>query len=278
MSNLDDAMKERMAYIVFIEHRPFSYMDFLDLMKPKTYRNKVSKLNKDGIVELDYKTSVAFYTLKGHRFGKAGTSDHTGVSVSHNDPVCNMLRNLPMDKQSIHDINLHFNASNIYKTVENTPFPKFKVNESIAIESWTMNNAITKTTINKNDTVDVIIGCSLEPIPLDYNGIIRFFTILARAEGVLHGLTAMVNNYRIGNESIPSYSKWIITRWDFGRDSIESYKGKKFEITVEDAQHRFYRLYTKDFDKNRRLRAEIIETPRVTAVDAIQEKLNIQNL
>jgi hypothetical protein len=29
MSELEDAMEEHMAYIVFKEHRPFSYRDFL---------------------------------------------------------------------------------------------------------------------------------------------------------------------------------------------------------------------------------------------------------
>jgi len=278
MSNLDDIMQERIAYINFHDGLPVSHRDFLDVMKPKTFRNKISKLKKSGIVEPYGKSCPAFYILKGAKIGKSGTHNHTGVTVSHNDPIYNMLKNLPMEKQSIHDIHLHFDAHQIYKTLENTPFPKFKGNKSIAIDSWIMNNAITKTTINKNNTVDVVIGCSLEPIPLDYNGILRFFTILASSEGVLHGLTAMINNYRIGKESIPSYTKWIITRWDFGRDTLESYKGEKFEITVEDAQHRFCRLYTKDFNKKRRLRAETIETPRKTVVDAIQEKLNIQNL
>lgn len=277
MRESEEAMLERMIHIVNDEHRPFSKMDFLDLMKPKTYRNIISKLKKDGIVELDYKSSFAFHTLKGRKFGKTGTRNHMGVTVSNNDPTYNMLNNLPMDKASIHDIHLRFNASNIYKHFENTPFPKYKKNESIAVDSWTMNNAITKTTINKNDTVNVILGCSLYPIPLDYDGIIRFMTMLARSEGVLHGLTAMLNNYKIGNESIPSYTKWIITRWDFGRDSLVSYKGKKYEIAVEDAYHRLNKIYTKDFGKNKgvRLRAERIETPRKTVIDVINEKLDL---
>jgi DNA-binding transcriptional ArsR family regulator len=127
MSELDEAMLERMIHIVYDEHKNFSNMDFLDLMKPKTYRNKISKLKKDGIVELDYKSSVAFYTLKGHRFGKAGTSNHTAVivTISHNDPIYNMIKNLPMDKQSIHDIHLKFKAGKIYKIFsDNTPYLK----------------------------------------------------------------------------------------------------------------------------------------------------------
>jgi hypothetical protein len=278
MSELDQAMLERMIHIVYDEHKNFSNRDFHDLMKPKTYRNKISKLKKDGIVELDYKSSIAFHTLNGQRFGKAGTPNHTGVTISHNDPVYNMIKNLTMDKHSIHDIHLKFKATNIYKTFsENTPYPIIEKNKAIAVPSWSKNNAIVKITINKNDTVTVIIGCSLDPIPLDYIGIIRFFTILARSEGFLQGLTTMQNDYKL-QQLIPQFGKWIITRWDFGRDSLESYKGAKFEITVENAQHVLGRFYAKDFQKNKRLRAEMTECSRKNVFDAIQEKLNTQIL
>jgi hypothetical protein len=186
-----------------------------------------------------------------------------------------MIKNLPMDKHSIHDIHLKFKATNIYKTFSNnTPYPITETNKAIAIPSWTKNNAIVKITINKNDTVTVIIGCSLEPIPLDYNGIIRFSTILARVEGFLDGVTGTVNYYKL-DQSIPQYGRWIITRWDFGRDSSESYKGDKFEVMVENAQRIFARIYVKDCHKVKRIRTEVIECPRKTVFDAIQEKLNI---
>lgn len=93
MRESEEAMLERMIHIVNDEHRPFSKMDFLDLMKPKTYRNIISKLKKDGIVKLDYKSSFAFHTLKGRKFGKTGTRNHMGVTVSNNDPTYNMLNN-----------------------------------------------------------------------------------------------------------------------------------------------------------------------------------------
>ena len=45
-----------------------------------TFRNKISKMNKNGIVELDYYSHIAFYTLKGYKSGKFPiTHDHTGV-------------------------------------------------------------------------------------------------------------------------------------------------------------------------------------------------------
>ena len=82
-----------MAYIVLVEKRPFSFKDFLRFevngkeykMEHGTFRNKISKLNKNGTVELLYNSHIAFYTLKGDKSGKfAITHDHTGDTSSYN--------------------------------------------------------------------------------------------------------------------------------------------------------------------------------------------------
>jgi hypothetical protein len=276
MSDLDDAMEERMAYIVFIEHRPFSYIDFHDLMKPKTYRNKISKLKKDGKVKLCYKSVCAFHTLQGHNFGKPVTPNHTEVTISHNDPVNQMFKNLPKDNQSIHDIRSRFTAHNIYETFSNnTPFPKDDVNKDIRLPYWNINNAIVQIRIHKTDTVSVIIACSRETFSLDHSGIIAFFTILARIQGLLAGI--MLTNYHKEinqNESIPDYTKWIITMWHFGRDGLLEYTGEKFSITIEKTQHTLHRIYSKNFGKQSRIRDETQECLNKTVSDAIEEKLN----
>lgn len=276
MTDLDDAMLERMIRIVDDEHKPFSYLDFLDLMKPKTYRNKISKLKKDGIVEPDIKTSIAFHTLMGHRFGKAGTPNHTGVTISHNDPIYNMIKNLPMDKQSIHNIRLRFAAPNIYETFSvNTPFHKDDISKDIPLPYWNINNAMVQVRIHKTNTVSVIIACSREPFPLDYNGIIRFFTTLASTQGLLVGIMLRVYQKEINqNQSIPDYRKWVITMWHFGRDALSEFSKKEFHVAVEKAQHIIERIYTKDFGKQKKQRLERQEYPNKFSIEAVEEKLN----
>ena len=71
-------MKRRMESIVRCEYRPFSYLDFESFEVDGQYfavphgtcRNVFSKFVKWGIIELDYNSKVAYYTLKGHRFAK----------------------------------------------------------------------------------------------------------------------------------------------------------------------------------------------------------------
>lgn len=106
MTILDKAMLERIDQIVSSEHRPFSYRDLVHFeingsehrMCHATFRNKISKLIKKNQVEVAYRSVQTFYTLKGHKFGKAVTPDHVGVSP-HNS-FYQMIKDLPLDKNS----------------------------------------------------------------------------------------------------------------------------------------------------------------------------------
>jgi hypothetical protein len=91
LTGLDDAMQKHMAYLVFLENRPFSYADFLRFevdekehsMTHGSFRNEITQLIKTEKVEVDYRSGPTFYTLEGVRFGKHKlmTPDHRGASI-----------------------------------------------------------------------------------------------------------------------------------------------------------------------------------------------------
>ena len=273
MTDVDHKMLQRMIHLTYNEHTNFSFKDFIDLMKPKTYRNKISKFKKEGIVVLDFKSTIAFHTLAGHHFGKGRTRYHTGDTISHNDRIFQMFKELPKDKQSIHDIRIRFTAAKIYETISNNmSFEKESINKDIRLPFWNINSAIVQIRIHKTDTVSVIIACSDEPFPLDYQGIIAFFTTLARIQGLLIGILLNIHRNKIDqNQSIPDYMKWIITMWHFGRDSLECSK-RDFHVAVGKAQH-ILRYYTKDYGKKKIERYEIQEYPNTSAICAIEDKI-----
>ena len=195
MSELDDAMEQHMAYIVLTIGRPFSFKDFLcfevDGEEYKashgTVRNKFNEFTEKEIIELDYKTNIAFYTLKGHKFGKKlMTPNHT---VVNNDPLYKMLQDIPFEEQSIHDIRLRISVPSIWTLLSgNQSFNRNKKSQDIAIPSWIRENVIVRIYVHKTDNVSVILGCSLQPIALDINGIIRFFNLLVRSEERLQNI------------------------------------------------------------------------------------------
>jgi len=60
-------------------------------------------------IELDYTSSIAFYTLKGHKFGKQMAAYYMeGHLTSKQSTFLKCLREIPMDKPAIHDIRLNF--------------------------------------------------------------------------------------------------------------------------------------------------------------------------
>ncbi len=93
-SELDNAILKHMRKIVNEEYRPFSFRDFLDFkidnkaysMRYGTIRN--SQFSKDGLIELCYIDTIAFYTLAGRKFGKdkSMTTGHTDTSTTTSIP------------------------------------------------------------------------------------------------------------------------------------------------------------------------------------------------
>ena len=89
MSNLENAILKHIHYIVTNEYRPFSFRDLLRFevdgqsYNPShgTIRNKLSKFNKEGKIELCYTDIIGFYSLPDKKFGKDKlmTDNNTGI-------------------------------------------------------------------------------------------------------------------------------------------------------------------------------------------------------
>jgi len=297
MSPLEEAMLEQMAYLVFNEQRPFCHNDFLrfeyngEEYKPKygTVRNIFSKFTKEERIEYEFRDVNAYYTLKGHKFGKNSmtvyhTRGNSSIAISPNHPLYQMLKNQMMDKQAIHNIRLSLKVPNIftysYATLQY--FDQDEVSRDFRLPYWNIDNAQVQVRVHRTDSITVIIGCSLNPIPLDYNGLIRLYKILGIVQGYLEGLTF---NHNVVH--IPDFDDWTITMWHFNRDGLKEYTGEKFSITVEKAKHTIERIYTKDFVNTAkrpetRIRIETQEYPNKTVKEVKEEicdeKLNVTDI
>jgi hypothetical protein len=287
MSALDDAMLERMAYIVFSENRPFSYRDFLPDhpecgMEHGTFRNKILAFKKADIIELNHKSGIAFYTLKGHRFGKPMTTHHMGVSSRN--PIYDMIKDLPLEKNALHDIRLWFKVSSgTWSTLStNSAFNINARSKDIKLPGIKENDIYLGMTVHRKDSVSVMVSCSYFPIAVDVNGIIRLSNALTLAKerlGQWIKESAMLINSRVyQNISIPHYDKWTVKMWHFGADSSTGYTREKFEITYGVAQDALTRIYSKQMKDNKiRIRLERQEYPNKDLAGAIEEKLYLNS-
>jgi hypothetical protein len=207
------------------------------------------------------------------------TADHTIVTTSsninRNNPAYKMLENLTFDKQSIHNIRLKFEVPNLWSVLSNNPeLHKLKRSKDILIPIHIQDTVDIKLSIHKTNTVTVSIACSLNPIRLDYYGIIKFYTLLARIEEQLKFYTLLEQiraevNLNSDAITIPDNRYWTIKMWHFGRDSLNEYSGDKFSITVEEAQGVLGRIYSKKINGKSRIRVETQEYPKKSVVDAL---------
>src|SRR5690349_20023820 len=189
---LDYAMKVHMQRIVLIEGRPFCFRDFLDFevdgkkykMKLGTIRNKISKLKKNGLIQLEYYSGPAFYSLKGVSLTKPRremTDNHTVVSQLSS---VSFIDNLPSQIHSVHDIRLRFNAEGIWSAIRRI-HPELipnEVSKDISLLPIRMYNMDAKTVIHHSDTVSGIVACSMKPVVVDHEGLIRLSNILTAVE------------------------------------------------------------------------------------------------
>ena len=136
MTDLDEAMREHMAYIVFFEHKPFCYKDFLSFevngklhhISHGTFRNKISKMMQNDEVEVDIRSNPNFYTLNGCRFtnGKLMTGNHmeaTNKTISVQKiirhPIYHILEGTSFGQRAIHNLHFKFSIKNMYNHLLN---------------------------------------------------------------------------------------------------------------------------------------------------------------
>lgn len=297
MTILDDTMRKHMAYIVFVEKRPFSFVDFQTFevdqqhfqMSHGTFRNKISAKLKTGEVEVAYYSTQAFYTLKGMQFAKTMTPDHTGVASSagaalasktqlqlqlqrpmrQTDPIYRIIQNLPFNKAAVHDIRLRFKVGQIWSVISASGMQANPISKDVPLMKEEINDLDIRVTIHHSDTVSVVIGCSCSPVIVDIAGVIRLSNALAI---IRERLSRLVKD---GLE-LPHHLEWTVTMWHFGADSSIEYKGEMFHASWEVAQKALIAVYSKQWkDGKCRIRKERQESPNKTVAEAFDEKLNL---
>ncbi len=298
MNELDQALIERMTNIVLTEQRPFSFIDFLPHFEVNgreysidygTLRNKFSQIRKNGKIELDYRSKQAFYTIKGHRFGKQKPMTISPLGVQASDPITKLISRLPFGKNALHDIHLRFQAKGIWALLStNSALRINPVSKDLRLPTLKFRDLEIRLAIHRSDTVTVVVSCSYAPIAVDCGGIIHLSNALTRVEERLSRLIESCNDTVTrdsnisGNSSrmhlIPEHKDWLVTMWHFGVDSITEYTGDKFSATWEVGQNALIRAYSKDMkEQGRTIRLERQEYPNKSFADAIEEKLRGQS-
>jgi len=184
------------------------------------------------------------------------------------------IESLPTSKQALHDIRFRFRINNIW-TVISTTHPELELNaksKDIFLEPIVTHDLTIKTTIHHTDTISVIVACSLNPVAVDVNGVVRLSNALTRVEErLLRYIECAPQSLSLS--PIPDNESWIVTMWHFGYDSSYEYTGEGFEVAWEDGQNALFRIYTKDLNGVTKIRKECQEYPNRRFDEAMDEKL-----
>jgi hypothetical protein len=298
-------MIKYMKYIVEIENRPFSYMDFKAFevdnqsfhIAHGTCRNKFSELVKAGIIEIEYNSKVAFYTLKGHHFGNSNkmTRNHmdpssvtnvtnvTNISNNMNSmsELFNYIHSIPIENAAVHDIHYKFVVPDIYKVVSAHPIygrAPNPISKDIILEPEIIDGLKIQTVIHRTDTVTVSVACSSTPITINEAGVLRASIALTRAEERLSNkLDECGRSLPGGYEKIPipDNRMWTITMWHFGKDGRFEYCKKGYSLTWGYGR-KVLRIYTKSLQGGQNERVEVQEYPNKSFEDVIAEKRKLR--
>ena len=234
MTDLDNALWNRMIEIVQTEKRPFSHIDFVPHFSvfgkdwsigDGTFRNKVSSLLRHGMINVVYYSPQAFYTLKGIQFHKPiiTTVDHTRVKDPllsllqqqlegeqqpqnnnrriANHPIYRVIQNLPFDRNALHDIRLRLRVDGIWNIfrIHSEKYEGFNpISKDILFKTFRMDQLIIRVTIHRTDTISIIIGCSSSPVAVDTDGILRLTNALQTVRESLSKICqSLVKYYKI---------------------------------------------------------------------------------
>jgi hypothetical protein len=229
---------------------------------------------QNGEVEINTRSNPFFYTLKGFRFdnGKAMTGSHTedtnNISTQRliRHPLYQILEGIKFDKLAVHNLHFNFKAQGAYNNILLNNLQELqkridKDNKGIHFSYFDINKFSIMISVYPNDTCKVVIGCSENPIPLDFEGINRLSIALCRIEERLSNLCIASNIIT----SIPNYKYWIITLWHIGKDSISEYSREMFHCEWSLAEKMILRIYSKTIveKNNNRVRIEIQQNPAI---------------
>ena len=125
--------------------------------------------------------------------------------------ICVIIHTLPSQRHSVHDIRLRFKTEGIWSTIHRT-HPELIPNEVskdislLPIQTYDME---AKTVVHHSDTVSVIVSCSMKPVVVDHEGLIRLSNILTSVE---ERLLALVTGCGIQYHHCRKFTFQIIAR------------------------------------------------------------------
>jgi len=241
----------------------FCYIDFP--MRKGAFRQRIFRI-RDEIVCTTGGTPC-FYRFKDIPTGpekRSVTLEGMWVGKKFEE----FLRDAQIQHPQIHDIKLKFESITLHSFLKSRKWKVDPTNQRISLNEITLGKRqFAKVSIYPK-TVQIDIGCSVEPLVYDIRGT---FQLLQFLERIRYNLLYHTN---FALEDIPDPREWIITNYHMNKDGSREYSGKKFNVTVENFSGGLIRCYAKNFPNgSTKIRIEQIQSPKCSVNEEINKMI-----
>ena len=282
---LSPAEKQAYEWIKLDPTRAFCSNDLTELPKIRakgTARNIIWKLNGQGIIELFCRSRYAFYKLKTvdrSKIKKPMTLYPMGGNGLRRVQVdfLALLDSLSTEELcKVHDVRLVFVGDGLYDILlrEGSYKPDLVSKDiSFGCFVWSKYRSV-QVYLHRNGMVSFILDCGNCPVETSIGGFIGMAAFLGGIGNAL--FNACKTAYpMLTEERHPSVEGWKVVMWHYGKDSAQEFSGEAFNITFKMWCGELARIYVHEQDHSRKVRFEVIETPKKPLQQVIANKLNL---
>jgi hypothetical protein len=176
--------------------------------------------------------------------------------------ILSVIKNALQQPPSMHDITIKL-ESDLHKHLIHFGYEPKDTNKLIKLAFQTNDAEITVKASVYPKIVQLHIGCSKKPFPITDEGKQHLLTLL----GEIMAQMCRLSGHKATFQKIPL---WMITHYHYGQDSLISYNGERFEMTVAKATGEFSRIYDKEINGHQIIRIEEIRTPKYTVEEMLK--------
>lgn len=250
------------GYRINSEGSPFSFLDFKGYAHG-TVRNALSSLARSGYIYLVYRSTIAFYAVRGSGI------DHQSLEKITPNPMGGhplLFECLPLDDDAVHDLRLCLSVPSFYESLLSVGWTPSESNGDIALRTLDFpKGRVVKVRAHRTGHVTVIVGCSPQPFKVS-EGLSDLLLSLDQLRDKLE------HEYLHEPVRVPPIGSWKVVQWHHGVDGTKEFSGPAFNFTYEDWSGHLVRFYAKRTSAGRyRPRLERIESPRLPLSEIVYQ-------
>lgn len=235
--------------------RPWGYIDHKGKYRYGSLRILISRLLKQGkVLRWHGKHCPQLFVLANGKL----TTNRMGVPVVNYEQITVTLTDkllaLTYGSFMMHDIRLLTNCAGSWqRLIDNGHIPN-AISKDIVLPQLNFTDfRYAVVTVHHTDSISIMLACSYSPLVRTMSDMLALFGYAGEIKSHIENLIGL---------KMPSPTEWIHTQSHINRDAEGSFSDKEFEYTFQMYGDAAFRIYNKQFGRERKVRIEKIDTKK----------------